>query len=476
MKLIIYGAGNRCIELCEKIKDSKYEIVSIVDSNPSKWGKQIEGHFIKEPKEIQFPKNVKLCITVADYSLKIEIREFLRREYGAGSFQEIEYETIIYNICEENSAVKDILKRYKKREVEHNVIFDCYNIGLGLGGIEAWTKDVCNELLKNGRENIYVVSKPGEYKISERLQPHIIFVDYWSEESYSMPAIEELVSIIVGKLPCKIITCQTGNLMIAAKLVKNCFPNDLEVISVIHGGNDEIYTEYIKKSDVTDIYLGVSQDICREMIARGIDKSRVFSISCPFSCDREVVRSYSLNPLEPIRIGYAGRLEIVQKRMDLLLKLISVLKEKEVNFFLEIAGDGSAIKDMKQYIDIHHLNDRVSFLGKLERSQISSFWRRQDICINIADYEGRSISIIEAMGNGAVPVVTMVSGTREDITDGENGYLVPLQDYATMSERIQYLTNNRELLPNLGKTAHDVVYPKSLMSEHMRFLEKILYM
>ena len=113
-------------------------------------------------------------------------------------------------------------------------------------------------------------------------------------------------------------------------------------------------------------------------------------------------------------------------------------------------------------------------MGMLKRSEIPAFWKRQDICVNISDYEGRSHSIIEAMGSGAVPVVTATSGVREDITDDVNGYIVPIGNYELMAERIEYLEQHRERLSSMGKLAHDVVYPKSRIETHLAFWEDIL--
>ena len=86
----------------------------------------------------------------------------------------------------------------------------------------------------------------------------------------------------------------------------------------------------------------------------------------------------------------------------------------------------------------------------------------------------RSISILEAMGNGAVPVVTATSGVREDIREGVNGYIIPLRDYEIMVERIEELSHHRERLPGMGELAHSAVYPKSLMGTHLKFWEEIL--
>lgn len=91
----------------------------------------------------------------------------------------------------------------------------------------------------------------------------------------------------------------------------------------------------------------------------------------------------------------------------------------------------------------------------------------------MADYEGRSISTLEAMGNGAVPIVTATSGVKEDIIDGLNGYIVPLGDYYTMADRIEYLAQHRSQLFQMGKLAHEVIYPKSSMKKHIEFWKEV---
>lgn len=182
---------------------------------------------------------------------------------------------------------------------------------------------------------------------------------------------------------------------------------------------------------------------------------------------------------EPLRLGFAGRLDGLDdkfsKRLDIMLNLVKLLDEKEIDFYMEFAGDGSVRKRMEAIIKEWGLENKVSFLGNIERVMIPEFWKRQDICISTSDFEGRSISVLEAMGNGAVPIVTQVSGTKEDIIDGINGYLVPLRDYQLIAERIEYLMKNRELLVQMGQRAHDEIYPKSLVKLHLQFwIQEIL--
>lgn len=164
----------------------------------------------------------------------------------------------------------------------------------------------------------------------------------------------------------------------------------------------------------------------------------------------------------------------MDKRTDLLLRLAEVLLEKNENFILEIAGAGEYETNVRTFIDEERMGGYVRVIGRLSREEIPSFWERQDICVNISDTEGRSISIIEAMGGGAVPVVTATSGVREDIEDGVNGYIVPLGDYRAMADRIEYLSAHRDRLPQMGGLAHERIYPKSLMGPHLDFWKELL--
>lgn len=475
MKLILCGAGKRCIELCRSIKGMQHEIVGVVDGDSQKWGMSIEGYVIQSPGEISCAEDMRICITAAKEDIKQEIRNMLQRKYGYDLKKEIEYESLGYILCCESKIIRTETAKNVKGNKKWNILFDCYSTGLGLGGIEAWTKQLCAKLLEDFEDSIYIISKKGNYEIEESLWKYIIYTDYWTKEPYSRLAIEQLVSIIMEKMPCKVITSQPNNLLLAAHLVKNVYPDSIDIISVIHGSEKHIYSAYLRDEMEADIYIGVSRDIREDMIQFGVEANRIYSMSCPFECERKLIRTYTLNREEPIRIGYAGRLEIEQKRMDLLLKVISILRDKNVNFCMEIAGSGSMQEEMEKCIRNMQLSDRVVFRGNIQRSKIPDFWKNCDLCVNIADYEGRSISIIEAMGNGVVPIVTAVSGTREDIENGKNGYLVSIGDYEAMAQRIEYLANNRLFLPQMGCLAHESVYPKSLMEKHISFWKGILF-
>lgn len=477
-KVVLYGAGKRCRELAKILKYSDYEVVAVLDSSPDRWGKKIESYIVEPPEKIKEFLKAYLCITIADFNIVKEIRKNLTQIYHYEREKEIHYNRLLLEAYEQNVEIKRMIldKKIKDEERKQSILFGCRN-GFKLGGIEAWTKNICEFLIKRGNENIYIISGKGDYSVSEQLKSHMLYINI-NQERFSGDSIKNYIEVIMEKLPCKIITTQPDELMLAAYLIKNCYHEMIEVISTISGSNESIYERYLGFRKCSDIYIGVSRDIREDMIQKGVEPEKIYTMSVPFPCEEILRRTYEEDSTKPLRIGYAGRMdgmEKSQKRMDLMLKLMKALREKNVCFRMELAGDGPVRQEMEKYVDENNLIDKIYFLGRLNRSEISNFWKNQDVCINLADYEGRSISIIEAMGNGAVPVVTATSGVKEDITDDINGFIVPLGDYRMMGDKIAYLAEHRDRLSEMGRLAHDAVYPKSLMESHLEFWEGILF-
>ena len=65
--------------------------------------------------------------------------------------------------------------------------------------------------------------------------------------------------------------------------------------------------------------------------------------------------------------------------------------------------------------------------------------------------EGFCNALLEAMACGVPSVVTRVGGNPEAINDGENGFLVAVEDDATAAERLLFLLRNSERAKQIGK-------------------------
>ncbi len=470
--IILYGSGRRCTRILPLLTRAGISIKAVIDSGQAKQGTRIEDLQVQAPSVLREYSNTVLCITVADPVEQEQIRAALQREYG----YDLTYEILYDDLAQE--AVLLIQKAKIERtdfteNRESHIVFDCSS-GLGLGGIEEWTKGLCTELLKHGFDNLHIFTDTGKYQVQDVLLPVVDQVLDKNKLRFREEILECIMDYLTDLMPVTVIAGKPGFFLEAADLLKQIAPEKIRIISVIHGGEEHLYRLYDKYMTHTDFFVAVSEDIKGDLIARGVPKGRIASITCPVACEEKMKRVYTTDVCLPVRIGYAGRIVVTQKRMDLMLKVIEKLEERKVPYIFEIAGDGSYIGQMKERVIASGWGERVRFVGLLPRERIPEFWRRQDIYVNIADSEGRSISQLEAMANGVVPVVTCTSGTREDICDNGNGYLVEIGNYVKIADRIGYLAKHRELLPEFGEKAHNVVYQKCRKEVHTKFWEELL--
>lgn len=463
--IVFFGVGDRGIKLYKLFYHYGIEINYWIDSDKRKWNKKIEGKTVYPPYRIQNRKDIKICISAMDVSGEM-YHAILK--YGIPSCNIYTfYEAVVECVsCNLNKEEKDNEKRHQ------SVILDCFN-GLVLGGVEAWSIGLLQGLRQRKYE-AYLFSPCGEYHVEKAVKEKTIWLNLNKNEPFSWKNLEHIVGRLECKLPCVFVSSVVNDSLLAACSMKKKYPEKISIISVVHQGVFLTYKEYSELNNYIDKYIAVSKDIQNEMIQRGIKEEKVLHMTCPVKYIEPYKRDYSLNNVKPLKIGYAGRIECLQKRLDCLGQILKELERLHTNYQIEIAGDGSYLQQLREEVGDLGLTEKVKLMGEIKRTEIAEFWARQDICINLSDFEGRSISVMEAMANGAVPIVTATSGVREDIEDGFNGYIVPVGDYLSMAEAIDYLSKHRELLKLFGNRAHDVIARKGNMDKHMEFWDTLL--
>jgi len=130
----------------------------------------------------------------------------------------------------------------------------------------------------------------------------------------------------------------------------------------------------------------------------------------------------------------------------LLIRAIPmVLKEEPDTKFL-IAGDGSEKENLEREAKNLNLNSSVQFLGRVPHKEMPNLLAQSDIYISTSLYDGTSVSLLEALASGTFPVVTDIPSNRDWITDGKNGFLVPINEVGILASRILDAIRNRNLL------------------------------
>lgn len=146
-------------------------------------------------------------------------------------------------------------------------------------------------------------------------------------------------------------------------------------------------------------------------------------------------------------IIFVGRF-VLQKNIEALFSIWSIAHAKKPDWMLQIYGDGEekyrfTSLDGRENVHIHPATTQI-----FEKYSESSF------LILTSRYEPFGLVLIEAMSCG-LPVIAFdcPNGPRDIITDGEDGFLIPMGNNAMFAERIIYLMEHPEERLRMGRNA-----------------------
>jgi glycosyltransferase involved in cell wall biosynthesis len=143
---------------------------------------------------------------------------------------------------------------------------------------------------------------------------------------------------------------------------------------------------------------------------------------------------------------------IYRKGYDILL---TIWKSMPYNYHLIIIGGGQLQPEYEKIVSDNNMLN-VHIYGYMQRSIIYDYYKLSDLFVFPTREDIWGLVINEAMAC-ALPVITTdrcIAGL-ELIKNGINGYVVPVGDSGTLSERIIYTLNNDNLLKLMAKNCLD---------------------
>lgn len=133
-------------------------------------------------------------------------------------------------------------------------------------------------------------------------------------------------------------------------------------------------------------------------------------------------------PLKVISVGRAHW----KKGYSHALRSVFLLKEKGVDLHYTIVGVESN-EELLYVRSSFGLEKEVSFIPELPFEDVICTIRKADIMLLSSVEEGIANVVLESMAVGTLIVSTNCGGMSEVITNGENGYLVPVRDSEAMA-------------------------------------------
>jgi L-malate glycosyltransferase len=226
------------------------------------------------------------------------------------------------------------------------------------------------------------------------------------------------------------------------------------VVVTIHGSDFRMATE--RSSFLTRVFLYVCQRakqiICvselqeKEIEKMGIRQEKLLTL--PMGIDKSFLeagrnRQEKLNGQSHTVLSNRNLLPLYN--VSLLIRAIpTVLKEEPGTKFL-IAGDGQEKENLSREAENLNVSSAVEFLGRIPHEEMPDLLAQADIYVSTSLYDGTSVSLLEAMGSGAFPIVADIPANREWVTSSQNGFLVPIEEERYLAGKIVEAIRNQAL-------------------------------
>ena len=137
--------------------------------------------------------------------------------------------------------------------------------------------------------------------------------------------------------------------------------------------------------------------------------------------------------------------------------LLQAVRRSTFDLRLDIIGGMTAepeyAKSIQTYITNNDLSSFVFLHGALNNQPLIDKLKSADILVVPSSYEGFGIVYLEGMGFGLPAIGTTLGAASEVIKDGVTGFLIQPGDAHSLAEKLQLLSERRDLLLKMSLAA-----------------------
>jgi glycosyltransferase involved in cell wall biosynthesis len=197
-----------------------------------------------------------------------------------------------------------------------------------------------------------------------------------------------------------------------------------------------------------DYILLPSEFVKRSFISKGFSESKLLKVPYGFN-----------------RLNISDTFNIVKSKRDdfTILYVGSISVRKGVRYLIEAFKGLDCSKKRLVIVGPNNndgalegviLTDEIVFTGVLKGLQLEETYKSADVFCLPSLEEGLALVLGEALSYGLPIIATCNTGADDIISDGVEGYIVPISDSESILNRLQSLVDNPEALEEMRINAH----------------------
>lgn len=213
----------------------------------------------------------------------------------------------------------------------------------------------------------------------------------------------------------------------------------------------------------TNYFFVPSQFVARSLNYSGIMDNKIRI--CPYGVDINQFRekeysTYSKLEKKQIHFIYVGGVKEL-KGISYLLQAFVMLPNECADLTVVGQVDYEA-EDIRPY------RNKIKFTGSVLHSEIVNLLHKADVFVFPSLGEGLSLAALEAASCGLPLIVSKNSGINDAITDGKEGFVIPIQSASSLVEKMEWFIEHPEQIERMGREARKMALSYTWESYYQR--------
>ena len=235
------------------------------------------------------------------------------------------------------------------------------------------------------------------------------------------------------------------------------------------GAHPKVVEKELAEYDAADWIFVPSEFAKRTFVDKGIDEAKLVCI--PYGVDLSFFRQVQKND-RVFRVIFCGNMSL-QKGVHYLLRAFSELKLPASELLLI----GNLPADMKPFFKKYA--GSYKWIGPVPHDILYRYYSQGSVFVMNSIQEGMAMVQLEAMACGLPLVCTTNTGGDDIISEGNEGFVIPIRDVEALKEKLLYLYENRVIAEEMGERARAKVsrgfswddYGSRVMKQYTKILE-----
>jgi glycosyltransferase involved in cell wall biosynthesis len=218
-----------------------------------------------------------------------------------------------------------------------------------------------------------------------------------------------------------------------------------------------------------DAFTSGAEHVTRAMVNLGIPVDRISTF--PWGVDTSVFHPPSGTPTGVLIVSTRSFEPVYD--VATLVYAYARLSRDSPNVRLRLYGSGSGEETLRSQAESLGAAQSVEFAGSAPHPILAEGLRRASVYVSTSRSDAASVSLLEAMATGLIPVVSDIEANRSWIQHGENGLLFAHGDPLDLERNLRRSLVDENLRARARKLNPQIVRTRATWEQSMRAVEKV---